>query len=107
MEPHGDAEALSDRGNLPLADPGHVEMATELFSEGLSPEEFAARYAHTILCFSLDEVRYADPALDRWIGRLGDILFHRNGAPTVDELRERLLSPEERFRLECAEREDF
>lgn len=78
-----------------------------MFSEGLSPEEFAARNSHTILCFSLDECRYADPALDAWISRLGSILFHRNGAPTVTELRERLLSPEERSRAEVADQEEF
>jgi hypothetical protein len=98
---------VSERDGLPLADPGHVDMATELFREGLSPEEFAARYAHTILCFSLDDVRYVDPALDHWIGRLGDILFRRNGAPTVDELRARLLSPAERLRIEREEKEAF
>jgi hypothetical protein len=47
----------------PLADPGRASMAAILFSEGLSPEEYAARYAHTIYCFSLGECRYADPAL--------------------------------------------
>ena len=98
---------MSKRDGLPLADPGHVDMATQLFGEGLSPEEFAARHAHTILCFSLDDVRYVDPALDRWIGRLGDILFNRNGAPTVDELRARLLSLPERLRIEREEKEDF
>ncbi len=82
-------------------------MAAAIFSEGLSPEEFAARRSHTILCFSLDEYRYADPALDAWISRLGDIFFHRNGAPTIPELRERLLSPDERFRIEAAEQEEF
>ncbi len=64
----------------PLADPGRQQMAADFFAEGLSPQEFAARYAHKIFCFSLDDGRYADPALDAWISRLGDIFFERNGA---------------------------
>ncbi len=100
-------DAMSTNDERPLADPGRTEIAVTMFSEGLSPEEFAARSSHTILCFSLDECRYADPALDAWISRLGAILFQRNGAPTVTEFRERILSPEERFRVEVTNQEDF
>jgi len=84
----------------PLADPGREQMARQLFSEGLSPEEYAARYSHGIWCFSLGDLRYPDPALDGWIRRFADILHNENGAPTVDELREKLLTPEERRRIQ-------
>lgn len=83
----------------PWADSGREKLAQSLFSEGLSPEEFAARYSHGILCFSLGELRYADPSLDAWIQRFADILHHQNGAPTVDELRDKLLTAEERARI--------
>ena len=82
-------------------------MAAKLFSEGLSPEEFAARHAHTVLCFSLDECRDTDPALDAWIARLGDTFFRRRGAPTLSELRARFLSPGERLRVEQEGAADF
>ena len=78
-----------------------------MFGEGLSPEEYAARHAHQWMCFSLGEYRYLDPVIDSWISRLNDIFFRRNGAPTVQELRVRYLSPEERQRIEQEEREPF
>jgi|CZKC01.1.fsa_nt_gi hypothetical protein len=83
----------------PLADPGRERMARQLFSEGLSPEEYAARHSHGIWCFSLGDLSHSDPALDTWIRRFTDILHHENGAPTVQELREKLLTPEERQRI--------
>ena len=84
----------------PPAEPNREEMAASLHASGLAPEEFAARHAHEIACFSLDEVRYADPVLDAWIRRLGDILFRREGAPRLDDLRARYLTPEERAIVE-------
>ena len=90
----------------PLADPSRAEFAASLYAEGLSPEEYAARYAHTIGCSSLGDLRYEDPALDAWIQHLHDILGRRNGAPTVEELRARLLTPEERARI-AEESEEF
>ena len=83
----------------PLADPGREEMARQMFNEGLSPEEYAARYAHGIWCFSLGDLTYPDPALNSWMRRFSDILHQENGAPMVDELREKLLTPEEYQRI--------
>jgi hypothetical protein len=91
----------------PLASPTSVSMAQKIFAEGLSPEEYAARNAQYWLCFSLDDYRYEAPALDAWIARLGDILFGRNGAPTVKELREKYLTPEERAQAEATEKQEF
>jgi hypothetical protein len=79
----------------PRADPGREEFAKRMFDEGLSPEEYAARNADGFYCFSFDEVRFSDPALDAWIQRFADILFQRNGAPSLRELREKYLTPEE------------
>jgi hypothetical protein len=81
--------------------PGDYERnAAEMFPVAMSPEEYAARHGHGWMCFSFDEYRYADPSLDAWIRRLGDILFGRNGAPTVTELRHSLLNDGERARIE-------
>jgi hypothetical protein len=79
----------------PLATPLLEEHVLAMFREGLSAEEYAARWAHTIACFSLDEYRYRDPQLHVWIHALGDILFQRPGAPTLEDLRARYLTPEE------------
>lgn len=80
---------------LPMADPGREEMAREIFPLDISPEEYAAREAHRWMCFSFDDYRYSDPRLTQWIQRLGDILFRRNGAPSVEDLRTKFLSPDE------------
>ena len=85
--------------DLPMADPGRETSAKELFPLELSPDEYAAREEHHWLCFSFDEYRYADPEMERWVHRLGDILFQREGAPLLDELRARYLTDEERRRI--------
>ena len=89
---------------LPLADPGRERDALELFPRDMSPEEYAARQAHHWFCFSFDDYRYRDAALEHWIHRLGDILFQRNGAPSLDALREQFLTADEwqRVREEMA-----
>jgi hypothetical protein len=95
------AARLAEAGeSLPAADPGREQQAEEIFPLAMSPEEYAARHARQWLCFSFDDYRYADPALDRWIHRLGDILFHRHAAPSLAELRARYLSAEEREQAE-------
>ena len=91
----------------PPADQGRTEIAMEHFALGLSADEYAARHAHEWLSFSLDDVRYDNAKLDAWIQRLGDILFGRNNAPTLDELRNQYLSPDERTAIERAENEPF
>jgi len=63
--------------DLPPAPPDRERDARELFPLDMSPEEYAARHRHEWLCFSFDDYRYADPELDRWIQRLGDIFFNR------------------------------
>lgn len=85
-----------DLADLPMADAGREADARSLFPFDMSPEEYAARNAHGWYCFSFDDYRYADPKVDAWIQRLGDILFRRPGAPALDELRERYLTAAER-----------
>lgn len=75
-----------------MADPGRERDAHEWFPLEMSPDEYAAREGHNWYCFSFDDYRYADPKADAWIRRLGDILFRRPGAPTLEELRERYLT---------------
>lgn len=41
----------------------------------MSPEEYAARHAHSWGCFSLHQHRYTDPVLGAWVRRLAEILF--------------------------------
>jgi hypothetical protein len=50
--------------NRPMEDPSRVEGALRLFPVGgMSVEQYAARYAHTIGCSSFDQYRYPDPKL--------------------------------------------
>jgi hypothetical protein len=67
-------------GDLPPAPPDRERDARELFPLDITPEEYAARHGKDWYCFSFDDYRYSDPELDRWIQRLGDILFNRTGA---------------------------
>lgn len=79
----------------PAAHAAYEDQARRMFPLDISPEEYAARHAHEWACFSFDDYRFSDERLDAWIQRLGDILFRRNGAPSVAELRRRLLTEEE------------
>ena len=94
------------RDDLPLADPGREADARRMFPLDISPEEYAARHAHEWYCFSFDDFRYRDPAVERWIHRLGDILFRREGAPALDDLRARYLSDKERKAIEERQAEE-
>ena len=82
-------------GSLPLADPDTERRASAMFRSGLSPEEFAARVAHEVVEFTYDRYRYRQPGLTEWVHRLGDIIFQRNGAPPLRELRRRFLTKQE------------
>jgi hypothetical protein len=90
---------------LPMADPGREKDARELFPLAMPPEEYAARHGHEWLCFSFDDYCYSDAALDRWVQQLGDILFQRDGAPEIENLRKRYLTAEEQRTIEERSRE--
>lgn len=82
--------------NLPVAGPGKEKVAIRIFPyKTISPEEYAAKVSHRWGCFSFSRYQFEDIKLHEWIQRLGDILFRREGVPTVKELREQLLSKSE------------
>lgn len=93
--------------DLPLADPGRENHALELFRLDMTPDEYAARFGHQFAMFSFDDFRYTRPGLTEWVQRLGDIFFKRNGAPTLGQLRQQFLSPEEIEAAERFERDPF
>jgi hypothetical protein len=88
----------------PLADAHREAVAAGLRSEGLSPEEWAARYAHRVGCSALDECRYADASLDEWIQRVQVIL---RSPSLLKQFREMLLTQAERDRIKKEALEDF
>jgi hypothetical protein len=96
-----------DQDQRPQADPHHEEMAAELFGLGFSAEEYAAHFADGWYCFGLGRFRYADPAVDAWILRLQGILSGWNGAPTLEELRQKYCSAEERRQIAQRLEEDL
>jgi len=61
----------------PPASADRERDARELFPLDMTPEEYAALHRQDWHCFSFDDYRNSDPELDRWIQRLGDILFER------------------------------
>ena len=70
-------------------------MAQQFFSPSdlqLSPEEYAARHAHALGCFSFHFYRYRDIALGAWVRRVGEILATDG---EVERCQERFLSAKE------------
>lgn len=94
-------------GDLPMAPPDCEELVSAMRAEGFSAEEYAARFAHTIYCFSLGDYRYRDSASDAWIRKLAAILFRQEGAPSLEDLRAKYLTPEERARIERFQHEEL
>ena len=99
---------MREDSELPLAHEGREKHARELFPyREQTPEEYAARHFHEWMTFSFDDYRYSDPELDAWIARLGQIFFKRPGAPSIEELRARFLTPEELEAIREKEKEEF
>src|SRR5437762_925844 len=70
-------------------------MAQQFFSVDdlrRSPEEYAARHAHHLGCFSFHRYRYRDPVLGAWVRRLGEIL---TSPGEIEHCQHQFLSPEE------------
>jgi hypothetical protein len=70
-------------------------IAQQFFSPDdlrLPPEEYVARHAHALGCFSFHFYRYRDPALGAWVRRVGEIL---SSAQEVEQCRQRYLSAAE------------
>jgi hypothetical protein len=93
--------------DMPLATVSIENTVREMMSYGLSPDEYAARWAHNIYCFSLDQYRYRDVVLQAWIHALGAILFQKNGAPNLNELRAKFLTVEEIQEIQEQEYEEL
>jgi hypothetical protein len=58
----------------------------------MSPEEYAARHSHDIHCFGLHLYYYKDEVFEKWLLRLGKILYSND---LIDHCRKTLLTPEE------------
>jgi hypothetical protein len=95
------ANAPDDRRQ---AYPFYEERMRTWRSEGLSPEEWAARNAQNLLCFSGGQYCYSDPSLDAWVRRLDTILF-THGA--VDACRRHFLTDDEMRAVLAREAEPF
>jgi hypothetical protein len=81
--------------SLPLAKPDFEKAAKRLFADSITmpPEEWAARFSHTIGCSSFDQYRYTDPEFDRWVQYLHAILNSSSG--DIATYRDKYLSREE------------
>ncbi len=64
----------------------------------MSPEEYAGRYSHGMLCFGLHTINYDDPELEDWLTRLAHILRDEEH---VEKLREKYLSPDELAKIKA------
>ena len=58
----------------------------------LSPEEYAGRFSHGILCLGIRFDQHKDPELEEWVTRLRSIL---DDEEKLNRLRQKYLSPEE------------
>jgi hypothetical protein len=82
-------------------------IAQQFFSSAdlrMSPEEYAARHAHLLGCFSFHCYRYRDPVLGAWVRRLGEILSTEG---EIERCQERYLSPEELMTVRKQQAEGF
>jgi hypothetical protein len=76
------------------------------FPLDMSPEEYAARNAHRFLLFGFELLDLQAPDLQAWLLRVADIMFGRNGAPSLQELRRKYLSDSEIADIEREMHED-
>lgn len=77
----------------PMADPIRVAMAQQMFPVlEQSPEQYVARWSHTIGSSSFDRYQYPDPALTAWIDEMHRLL--RTDGET-ERCRRVHLTPEE------------
>lgn len=88
----------------PAAPKFEQEIREQFPFETMSAEEFAARNASEILCFSLDEYAYSDAKLDAFMQRLGEILRDWN---LVNQYRKIYLTDEEMRQARERDEEEF
>ncbi len=95
----------NDKPDRPLASPQAEQELREHFPfQTMSPEEYAARNAADIACFSLDRFRYADRELDSWIQRVAEFV---SDWTLVNECRKKYLTADEMRRAIERDKEAF
>jgi hypothetical protein len=62
------------------------------------PEEWVARWAHTVMASSFDTVSYPDPEMDAWVVRTHQLM---RASDEVARCRRTYLTPEERAKIEA------
>lgn len=83
----------------PMADPMRLEMALQMFPvREQSPEQYVARWSHTIMCSSFDQYQYPDPALTAWIDEMHRLL---RTVGETERCRRVHLTPEEYAAVEA------
>ena len=70
----------------------------------LAPEEYVARHAQDVGCFSFHFYRYADAELGAWVRRVGELLGSRG---EVERCRALYLSADELGEVRRRELEDW
>ena len=82
-----------------MADAGHERVAEELFAiyEEISPEEWVARWAHTVGASSFGNCRYQNARLSKWIFRVHELLRQSH---EIRRCREEYLTSEEIAEIE-------
>ena len=88
-----------------VAPDGYESWVHELFDFSIPPEEFAARHYHEFHQFSFSQYKYADPAIDAWIQRLGEIFFAPNNYEIVSQYRSWFLTEAEIRELQIKDEE--
>ncbi len=76
----------------PLAHESEEQHVCKLMSEGLTPEEYAAKHGRQILFYSFGYYSFRDQAVETWAHRLGQLLFKPE---LIDEYEEQFLAGEE------------
>jgi len=94
----------NDKPDRPLASPELERDVRLRFPLEMSPEEYAARNAASIMEFSLGRLTYRDPDLDRWLHRLQEILMDWT---LVTACRVQYLTTEELKRALELDQEEF
>lgn len=75
-----------------LAIDSHESTARHMRSMAGTPEEWVARYGHTLVLGHIFTLRYADPVTDRWMARV--FALHRSFEAS-ELLRQQFLTPAE------------
>lgn len=76
------------------------ERADAMFAwRRMTPEEWVARWGHTVGCCSLHRYRYRNPELGNWMRRLGELLTGDVDEEEIDRYRRQYLTRDEYARV--------